>query len=150
MLALLGLHVQVSGQGGIPPWSILILAGLAPSRRTYLGCDINQLSELLDPSDPVLARLSVAPALHRALDRVSAHGEQRPRKSFPQTHLMWRHVAIELASSRTVICPDLRGYGDSDKPAATDPTVYCKRTMAADVITLARQLGHEQFARLLP
>ena len=36
---------------------------------------------------------------------------------FPQTHLMWRHVAADLVSDHTVICPDLRGYGDSDKPA---------------------------------
>ena len=36
---------------------------------------------------------------------------------FPQTHLMWRHVAADLAAEHTVICPDLRGYGDSDKPA---------------------------------
>jgi haloacetate dehalogenase len=36
---------------------------------------------------------------------------------FPQTHLMWRHVAADLAADHTVICPDLRGYGASDKPA---------------------------------
>lgn len=38
---------------------------------------------------------------------------------FPQTHLMWRQVAADLAADHTVICPDLRGYGDSDKPADT-------------------------------
>ncbi|MFI5555823.1 alpha/beta fold hydrolase [Streptomyces sp. NPDC051738] len=65
---------------------------------------------------------------------------------FPQTHLMWRHVAVDLASDHTVICPDLRGYGASDKPAETDGTVYAKRTMAADIVALARQLGHERFA----
>ncbi|MDW5598417.1 alpha/beta hydrolase [Conexibacter stalactiti] len=65
---------------------------------------------------------------------------------FPQTHLMWRHVAADLAADRTVICPDLRGYGASDKPAESDPTVYSKRTMAADVVALARALGHERFA----
>ncbi|MEN0140541.1 MAG: alpha/beta hydrolase [Rhodococcus sp. (in: high G+C Gram-positive bacteria)] len=65
---------------------------------------------------------------------------------FPQTHLMWRHVAVELAADHTVICPDLRGYGASDKPAETDGTVYSKRTMAADVVALAKALGHEQFA----
>ena len=27
---------------------------------------------------------------------------------FPQTHLMWRHVAADLAADHTVICPDLR------------------------------------------
>ena len=39
---------------------------------------------------------------------------------FPQTHLMWRHVAVDLAAEHTVICPDLRGYGASDKPADVD------------------------------
>jgi haloacetate dehalogenase len=65
---------------------------------------------------------------------------------FPQTHLMWRHVAADLAADHTVICPDLRGYGDSDKPADTDGTAYAKRTMAADIVALARELGHERFA----
>src|SRR4051812_27564422 len=65
---------------------------------------------------------------------------------FPQTHLMWRHVAAGLAADHTVICPDLRGYGASDKPAETDGTAYAKRTMAADIVALARALGHEHFA----
>ncbi|MCO6005455.1 alpha/beta hydrolase [Actinoallomurus purpureus] len=65
---------------------------------------------------------------------------------FPQTHLMWRHVAADLAADHTVICPDLRGYGASDKPAETDGATYAKRTMAADVVALARALGHERFA----
>src|SRR5689334_1879691 len=65
---------------------------------------------------------------------------------FPQTHLMWRHVAADLAADHTVICPDLRGYGASDKPAETGPDTYSKRTMAADVVALARALGHERFA----
>ncbi|WP_445518309.1 alpha/beta fold hydrolase [Streptomyces sp. NEAU-174] len=70
---------------------------------------------------------------------------------FPQTHLMWRHVAADLAADHTVICPDLRGYGASDKPPAnadtdTDPAAYAKRTMAADIVALARALGHDRFA----
>ncbi|MDF3144300.1 MULTISPECIES: alpha/beta hydrolase [unclassified Streptomyces] len=65
---------------------------------------------------------------------------------FPQTHLMWRHVAADLAADHTVICPDLRGYGASDKPAETDGTGYAKRTMAADIVALARGLGYERFA----
>ncbi|MFE2642514.1 alpha/beta fold hydrolase [Streptomyces nigra] len=65
---------------------------------------------------------------------------------FPQTHLMWRHVAADLAADHTVICPDLRGYGASDRPADTDGSVYAKRTMAADVVELARRLGHDRFA----
>ncbi|WP_431944202.1 alpha/beta fold hydrolase [Micromonospora marina] len=65
---------------------------------------------------------------------------------FPQTHLMWRHVAADLAAEHTVICPDLRGYGASDKPAADTEDTYSKRTMAADVVAVARALGHERFA----
>ncbi|WP_067793539.1 alpha/beta fold hydrolase [Actinomadura formosensis] len=61
---------------------------------------------------------------------------------FPQTHLMWRHVAEDLAADRTVICPDLRGYGASDKPDGD----YSKRTMASDIVALAQALGHERFA----
>ncbi|MEW1720981.1 alpha/beta hydrolase [Streptomyces sp. NPDC093109] len=69
---------------------------------------------------------------------------------FPQTHLMWRHVAADLAADHTVICPDLRGYGASDKPAeagkAGKAGTYSKRTMGADIVALARALGHESFA----
>ncbi|MFF4771287.1 alpha/beta fold hydrolase [Microtetraspora fusca] len=65
---------------------------------------------------------------------------------FPQTHLMWRHVATDLAADHTVICPDLRGYGASDKPAETGPETYAKRTMAADIVALAHALGHDRFA----
>ncbi|MGW1738435.1 alpha/beta fold hydrolase [Nocardia sp. NPDC001965] len=64
---------------------------------------------------------------------------------FPQTHLMWRHVAADLAADHTVLCPDLRGYGDSDKPAAEAGT-YSKRTMAADIVAMAETLGHDRFA----
>ncbi len=65
---------------------------------------------------------------------------------FPQTHLAWRHVAAGLAADHAVLCPDLRGYGGSDKPASTGAGVYAKRTMAADIVALARVLGHERFA----
>ncbi|MFD9547052.1 alpha/beta hydrolase [Nocardia salmonicida] len=65
---------------------------------------------------------------------------------FPQTHLMWRHVAADLATDHTVIVPDLRGYGASDKPAESGPDTYSKRTMADDVVALAKSFGHERFA----
>ncbi|MGG7465944.1 alpha/beta fold hydrolase [Plantibacter sp. YIM 135347] len=65
---------------------------------------------------------------------------------FPETHVMWRHVAADLATDHTVIVPDLRGYGASDKPAEADEDTYSKRTMAADVVTVARELGHTTFA----
>lgn len=62
---------------------------------------------------------------------------------FPQTHLMWRHVAAILVEHHTLVCPDLRGYGDSSKPGGD---VYSKRAMAADVIGLADALGFDRFA----
>lgn len=65
---------------------------------------------------------------------------------FPQTHLCWRHVAAEVAADYTVICPDLRGYGASDKPVDIDGETYSKRTMAADIVALGRALGFERFA----
>ncbi|MGY6652107.1 alpha/beta fold hydrolase [Amycolatopsis sp. TRM77291] len=64
---------------------------------------------------------------------------------FPETHLMWRHVAADLAADHTVLCPDLRGYGESDKPADTGET-YSKRSMAADVVAVAKAFGHDRFA----
>jgi haloacetate dehalogenase len=66
---------------------------------------------------------------------------------YPQTHAMWHRVAPLLAERFTVVCPDLRGYGDSAKPP-TDPSheVYSKRTMAFDQLDVMRQLGHKRFA----
>ncbi|MGW6118143.1 alpha/beta fold hydrolase [Nocardia sp. NPDC055165] len=65
---------------------------------------------------------------------------------FPQTHLMWRHVAADLAADHTVIVPDLRGYGDSDKPEESGTGTYSKRSMAADIVAAAAVLGHDRFA----
>ncbi len=59
---------------------------------------------------------------------------------WPQTSHMWRRVLAPLAERHTVIAPDLRGYGLSDKPAGG----YDKRTMAADVRALVAALGHER------
>lgn len=56
---------------------------------------------------------------------------------FPQTGHMWRKVMPALAERFTVVAPDLRGYGDSDRPAGG----YDKRTMAADVADLIQALG---------
>ena len=65
---------------------------------------------------------------------------------FPETHVMWSAVARDLSRDYSVIALDLRGYGDSGKPDADTPDVYSKRTMAADVVAIASQLGHERFA----
>ncbi len=64
----------------------------------------------------------------------------------PQTHAMWHAVAPVLAERRTVICPDLRGYGGSFKPGATgDHAPYAKASMARDMAELMTGLGHDRF-----
>src|SRR3712207_8162378 len=64
----------------------------------------------------------------------------------PQTHAMWHRVAPDLARRFSVVCPDLRGYGGSFKPAATlDHAPYSKRAMAADMAALMSVLGHDRF-----
>ena len=66
----------------------------------------------------------------------------------PRTHTTWYAVAPELAAAGfTVVCPDLRGYGQSGKPV-TDAghTPYSKRAMARDIVGLMDALGHERFA----
>ncbi|WP_459473423.1 alpha/beta fold hydrolase [Pseudomonas sp. No.117] len=65
----------------------------------------------------------------------------------PQTHVMWHRVAPRLAERFTVVAADLRGYGDSAKPAAGEEA-YSKRTLARDNVELMRLLGHERFAML--
>jgi haloacetate dehalogenase len=65
---------------------------------------------------------------------------------YPQTLAIWHRVAPRLAERFTVVCADLRGYGDSGKPA-TDARhePYSKRAMARDPVALMRALGFERF-----
>jgi haloacetate dehalogenase len=64
----------------------------------------------------------------------------------PQTHAMWHKVAPVLARRFSVVCPDLTGYGFSDKPPVSDDHApYAKRAMAADMLALMRVLGHQRF-----
>lgn len=65
---------------------------------------------------------------------------------YPQTSAMWHAVAPALARDYRVICPDLRGYGRSLKPA-TDPshTPYSKRAMAGDILAVMDRFGHDRF-----
>jgi haloacetate dehalogenase len=65
----------------------------------------------------------------------------------PQTHAMWHAVAPRLARDFTVVCPDLRGYGESSKPPSTpDHEPYSKRAMARDQVALMESLGFESFS----
>lgn len=65
---------------------------------------------------------------------------------YPQTHVMWASVANELSNDYFVICPDLRGYGDSSKPKGLENHEnYSKKVMANDMIELMEELGYEEF-----
>ena len=65
----------------------------------------------------------------------------------PRTHTTWHHVAPRLAESMSVVCPDLRGYGQSSLPPdAPEHRQSSKRAMAQDVVSLMHHLGHERFA----
>jgi haloacetate dehalogenase len=66
---------------------------------------------------------------------------------YPQTHVCWHRVAPRLAERFTVVCPDLRGYGESRGLAEETPdhAVYSKRAMARDQVALMRALGFERF-----
>ncbi|MBU1352762.1 MAG: alpha/beta hydrolase [Gammaproteobacteria bacterium] len=67
----------------------------------------------------------------------------------PQTSAIWHKVAPALAQRFTLVLADLRGYGDSAKPAG-DPAHlrYSKRTMAADMLAVMQHLGHVRFSVL--
>jgi haloacetate dehalogenase len=65
---------------------------------------------------------------------------------YPQTHAMWHAIAPALAERFTVVCADLRGYGDSGKPASgPDHAAYAKRTSAQDMVEVMTALGFERF-----
>lgn len=66
----------------------------------------------------------------------------------PRTHTTWHRVApLLVEAGLRVVCPDLRGYGQSVGPVPeTDPRAYCDRTMASDIASLMTHLGHERFA----
>ena len=65
---------------------------------------------------------------------------------YPQTHAMWHKVAPALARDYTVVCADLRGYGDSSKPRGVPGHAnYSKRAMALDMVEVMEALGFVQF-----
>jgi haloacetate dehalogenase len=81
--------------------------------------------------------------------RVRHGGQGRPvvlLHGHPRTHATWHLVAPRLTGEHTVVCPDLRGYGQSTLPPdESDHAQSSKRAMAEDVVGLMRILGHEQF-----
>ncbi|MEM8981030.1 MAG: alpha/beta hydrolase [Pseudomonadota bacterium] len=65
---------------------------------------------------------------------------------YPQTSAMWDRIAVDLAQDFRVVCTDLRGYGQSEKPkSAPDHAPYSKRAMAADMVAVMAALEHERF-----
>ncbi len=65
---------------------------------------------------------------------------------FPQSHVMWRRVALALQQDFFIVMPDLRGYGDSAKPVGeADHANYSKRTMAQDMVGVMDALGIADF-----
>jgi haloacetate dehalogenase len=65
---------------------------------------------------------------------------------YPNNHVLWHAVAARLAQSYHVVCPDLRGYGDSSLPEPGPNLInYSHRVMAEDMIDVMQQLGHQRF-----
>jgi haloacetate dehalogenase len=65
---------------------------------------------------------------------------------FPRTSLMWRFLAPKLAGNHTVVCVDLRGYGQSGVPASADDHFpYSKRAMAKELVDAMVKLGFPTF-----
>ena len=80
----------------------------------------------------------------------TAHGGKGPplllMHGNPFTHLSWHKIAPRLADEFTVVCTDLRGYGDSEKPpGGNDHSGYSFRAMAQDQVEVMAQLGFSRF-----
>jgi haloacetate dehalogenase len=66
---------------------------------------------------------------------------------FPETHTCWHRIAPRLAEGHCVVAADLRGYGSSEAPpGGPRGEGYTKREMAAELVELMAELGHERFA----
>jgi len=87
--------------------------------------------------------------LPEATLRVRVGGKGEPLlllHGHPRTHATWHRVAPILAEQYTVVCPDLRGFGQSSRPADTpDHSGSSKRAKARDCIALMRRLGFGRF-----
>lgn len=81
--------------------------------------------------------------------RVRTGGEGPPLlllHGYPQTHVLWHKLAGLLKDRFRLVCADLRGYGDSAKPASdAEHSPYSKRAMAQDMAEVMTLLGHQRF-----
>jgi haloacetate dehalogenase len=102
------------------------------------------------PLSDLFKRVTLAPGGVRINTLVGGNESGTPvlmLHGYPQTHVMWHHVAPILAEHHTVILTDLRGYGDSGKPpGGPQHAAYAKRTMAWDQMLVMRDLGYDEFA----
>ena len=94
-------------------------------------------------------RIATAPGMHLPV-RVGGNGPPLLMlHGHPQTHAIWHRVAPLLAPHFRLVLPDLRGYGDADKPAGEpDHANYSKRVMAQDLVALMTTLGFSRFSIL--
>jgi haloacetate dehalogenase len=81
---------------------------------------------------------------------VTVHGGSGPALLLmhgnPFTHASWHKIAPRLAEEFTVVCTDLRGYGDSEKPpGGKDHSSYSFRAMAQDQVEVMASLGYDRF-----
>ena len=82
-----------------------------------------------------------------ALDRLGNGPGLLLLHGFPETRLMWRDVTPLLADQFTVVCADLRGYGESGTPRSDEEhAAYSKRAMATELVETMAGLGLATFA----
>jgi pimeloyl-ACP methyl ester carboxylesterase len=63
---------------------------------------------------------------------------------FPESHRTWRAIVPLLEDGVRLVMPDLRGFGDSDRPQ--DVADYATDTLIADIFALADALAIDRFA----
>ena len=104
-----------------------------------------------DPADPVVAR---APWRHDFVrtNGIRMHcvrqGSGRPLvllHGWPEYWRVWRKVMPALAERFDVVAPDLRGFGDSDKPDLPASTGYSVECHVDDLLGLVDSLGFRTF-----
>ena len=128
-------------------------AGVIASSRNLLP----RTELVLDQADQSLAAAEFFPGFKQVTKKTSGAtihfvtaGNGPPLlllHGYPDTHVMWRKVAPQLAQKFTVVAADLRGYGDSSKPPdGENHAGYSKRAMAQDQVEVMSSLGFEKFA----
>src|SRR6201989_1749268 len=102
------------------------------------------------PLPELFKRVALAPGGVRINTLIGGNEQGTPvllLHGYPQTHVMWHHVAPILAEHHTVVLTDLRGYGDSGKPpGGVSHEASAKRAMARDQVVVMRELGFDEFA----